>query len=170
MSTAILAFVERNGSQAGRIDNGRDAGILFANDVKDRSGVSRDGGGVGDGHGSSTGSIMFGRRRSVVSRRLLFLHNGRLISRGRGGIAVPSVEDTGHGGILSTLDGGLGPAALADQHAGLGDGDGVVHPLAALAVLLLEDGVDDVELDLAAGGDRFATSHVFATARSAVIG
>ena len=83
---------------------------------------------------------------------LLFLQNVGLVSRGRGGTAVPSVDDTGHGGILSTLDGGLGPAALADQHAGLGDGHGVVHPLAALTVLLLEDGVDDVELDLTAGG------------------
>lgn len=36
----LAVLVERNGSQAGRIDDGCDAGVLFTNDVEGRGGVS----------------------------------------------------------------------------------------------------------------------------------
>jgi len=136
------------GALAESVYQSRDAGILLAHSIEVVvvGGVSRRCGG-GSGGGSGGG--------------LLRPQSGLVVIAGRSAAAVALVEDAGHGGIFPTPDGGLGAAALADKHAGLGDGDGVVEAIAPLAVLLVEDGVDDVELDVPAGGDRVASSHVF---------
>ena len=136
--------VEGDSRERRRIDDGHDAVLLLVDESRHGGRVARE---VADGGGGWRCSSLVGG--AVVGSR------GRLLDYGRALVDVPR-----HGVVSPSFDGGLGTALLADQHTGLGDCDGIVHPFASLPVLLLQDGVDDVELDLSAGRDALSRSHV----------
>lgn len=98
------------------------------------------------------GVVVVGSRTCTCS----LLDDGGLAHHGRRAL----VDVPCHGVVSTSLDGGLGTALLADQHAGLGHDDGIICTFASLPVLLLQHGIDDVELDLAPSRDALSRSHV----------
>ena len=149
-----VSGVEGDGRERRRIDDGHDAVLLLVDESRHGGRVARE---VADGGGGWRCSSLMGGDVVVGSRGCL-LDDGRALL-----VDVPR-----HGVVSPSLDGGLGPALLADQHTGLGDGHGIIDTFASLPMLLLQHGIDDVELDLATGRDALSRSHVLDAAGGTV--